>query len=504
MMNGPEKSPFTRLKPLRLLGFVVILVGFGWFLWKHQPVTLSVSQDHKSKPVEQVFLGPRNSLAVLSFLPGEGGDTPAYLGKGVARELVDFFALEPGLQLIAATSSLFLAGGGENLDQAAQRLQAANLLYGTVTLREGSFQLDASLWSARLKRISWSGSFNGKLDQADWILNEVYRAVVDELPLRRHSSGPSRPLAANNAWLEYLQGRELMLAGLPGDARNHLRRAIEIEPGYSAARLALARIELAGSPPGRKEALTAVDLILRQDSENAHALGLRSYIERNLDWNWSDAVESASRAVALLPGDAALHNLAGQALFSNGRHREAEEHFREAVTRDPLNLNHRLGLGLAQEFIGEYDEALKTYRILLGLKPDFPGAHACRARIKLLQDNPDSALRESEQESDVFWKRYSRVLALSGQGLIQEADSQWKKLKSEYSELAAFQFAEIAAYMGRNDEAFEWLEAARLQKDGGMRELLGNRFLAGLHGDPRWLEMLTELGFPLDADRLSD
>ena len=199
-----------------------------------------------------------------------------------------------------------------------------------------------------------------------------------------------------------------------------------------------------------------------------------------------------------------MHNLAGQALFSNGRHREAEEHFREAVTRDPLNLNHRLGLGLAQEFIGEYDEALKTYRILLGLKPDFPGAHACRARIKLLQDNPDSALRESEQESDVFWKRYSRVLALSGQGLIQEADSQWEKLKSEYSELAAFQFAEIAAYMGRNDEAFEWLEAARLQKDGGMRELLGNRFLAGLHGDPRWLEMLTELGFPLDAETPND
>ena len=222
------------------------------------------------------------------------------------------------------------------------------------------------------------------------------------------------------------------------------------------------------------------------------------------DWSWQAAVDSALGAVRQAPGDAGLLNLAGQALFSIGRHREAAEHFSQAIVRDPLNLNIRPGLGLAQEYQGDYDEALKTYRLLLGLNPGFPGAHALRARIKLLQDNPDSALRESEQEADPFWKSYSRTLALAGQGKTDEALAQWRELQAGQGDAAAFQFAEIAVSLGREDEAISWLEIARSKRDAGMRELLGNRFLAGLHQDPRWTQMLTELGFPLDAAGLND
>lgn len=504
MMNHFETRGFLQRKLLLLLTLILVSSGIGWFIWKHHPATFSVSQSHESSIVEQVFVGPRNSLAVLTLLPGEDSDTPQYLGKGVPRELAGLFALEPGLQLTAATSSLFLDRASENLDLAAQSLQAANLLYGAVTLREESLRLEAKLWNARRKKVSWSGSFEREVDQAEWLLMDVYKAVVDELPLRHRAATPPRPLAENKSWLDYLQGSELLLAGMAGEAEKYLRRAIEIEPRNSSARLALARIALANSPLGREEALAEIDRILQQEPDSAGALGLRSYIERNLDWNWPTAVETASRAVALLPGDASLHNLAGQALFSMGRHSEAVEHFKEAVLRDPLNLNLRLGQGLAQEFLGQFDEALKTYRILLGLKPDFPGAHACRARIKLLQGNPDSALRESEQEIDAFWKSYSRILAMSGQGRTQEADTQFEKMISEHSDVAAFQFAEIAAFMDRPDEAFEWLEIARLQRDGGMRELLGNRFLAPLHGDSRWPEMLGELGFPLDGAGQND
>ena len=504
MMNGPRKSLFTRLKPLRLLGFTVILLGFVWFVWKHLPATVSVSDAPVSATVERVYLGPPNSLAVLSFSPGADDKTPEYLSRGFARELAELLVAEPSLQLTATTSSLFPDAGMEDPDIAAQRLQVAYLVTGTIVLAGDRIRLEAGLWDARRKEMAWEASRESGLREIDVLLNEVSAALLEQLPITRRGQTLAYGRVSPEAWLAYLQGRDLAAQGSFGAAMNLIDRAIELQPRYSAAQLERARLVLAASPPGRDEALAGIEGIPGDDPLFSRGLGLRSYIERNLDWNWAAAADSATNAVRLLPGNASLRNLAGQALFSAGRHHDAVDHFSKAVVRDPLNLNIRLGLGLAQEYLGQYDEALKTYRVLLGMKPDFPGAHAFRARIKLLQENPDSALRESEQENNPFWKKYSRVLALAGQGKPDEAVEQWEDLIAGHGDSAAFQFAEIAAYLGRIDESFNWLETARLHRDAGMRELLGNRFLTPLHGDSRWPELLNELGFPLDSDRLND
>jgi tetratricopeptide (TPR) repeat protein len=93
--------------------------------------------------------------------------------------------------------------------------------------------------------------------------------------------------------------------------------------------------------------------------------------------------------------------------------RGGSELLEASIQRDPLHLGSRLQLGLLQEFSGRYDEALATYRKLLSLHPQYPAARACRARVKVLQGKPESALRESGQEADPFWRRYSEILALT-------------------------------------------------------------------------------------------
>jgi tetratricopeptide (TPR) repeat protein len=504
MLNRPDKDRLLRLKPLRLLGFATILLCFAWFAWKHLSVTVSVPNAPVSSTVERVYLGPRNSLAVLAFSSGDDGATPEYLGRGVVRELVDVLAAEPTLQLTAATSSLFPEAGMTDLEVAAQRLQVAHLVSGTIVLSGDRIRLQAALWDTHRKEVTWEGSREHSLQEVDALLYGVAADLLSQLPLNGRSPAAVYSRVPAEAWLDFVQGRDLAAMGSHDAARTYVERAVGLDPRFSAAQLELARLALTASPPGRDAAMAAIRDVLSRNPNLPRALGLRSYIERNLDWNWAGAADSAAAAVRLLPGDAGLLNLAGQALFSVGRHREAVEHFSGAVVRDPLNLNIRLGLGLAQEYLGQYDEALKTYRILLGLKPDFPGVHALRARIKLQQDNPDSALRESDQENDPFWKSYSRILALAGQGKQEEAASQWGEMVAGYGDVAAFQFAEIAACLGRIDAAFSWLHTARAQKDGGMRELLGNRFLAGLHSDPRWPELLISMELPLDGEGRND
>jgi TPR repeat protein len=58
---------------------------------------------------------------------------------------------------------------------------------------------------------------------------------------------------------------------------------------------------------------------------------------------------------------------------------------------------------------------------------------------------------------------------------------------------AAYQLAEIYAFGGDVDEAFNWLDRAWRQRDGGMSELIGNYFFSNLENDARWRELLIRI-----------
>jgi hypothetical protein len=60
----------------------------------------------------------------------------------------------------------------------------------------------------------------------------------------------------------------------------------------------------------------------------------------------------------------------------------------------------------------------------------------------------------------------------------------------------AYQIAEVYGWRGENDHAFEWLERAYRQRDGGMIYLPFDRFLAPLRGDPRFRALLAKLKLP--------
>ena len=58
----------------------------------------------------------------------------------------------------------------------------------------------------------------------------------------------------------------------------------------------------------------------------------------------------------------------------------------------------------------------------------------------------------------------------------------------------AFQIAEVYAFRGEADAAFEWLERAYVQRDTGLAETKANPYLRSLHGDTRWNVFLRKMG----------
>jgi serine/threonine-protein kinase len=62
--------------------------------------------------------------------------------------------------------------------------------------------------------------------------------------------------------------------------------------------------------------------------------------------------------------------------------------------------------------------------------------------------------------------------------------------------LLAYQIAEVYAWRGETDKAFEWLQISYDNHDTGALSLLIDPLMRGLRHDPRYKNLVAKLGLP--------
>jgi len=497
-------------------------LGEGVLVPDSSEATSRVAQPSRSS---QVYYGPPHSIAVLPFNcarypgvetdsdPGKDEvsglpDVDPVLAYGLAESLQELLVQIPGLQVTATTSSFFFADSTEDLPVLAERLRVRHLLDGCIRRSGESLQVEMSVYDVRARTYPWLQSWDVLPDGLSELMNQIVAGAANEV---RIGSGDGAPAAEwrFEVWRLMQEARfryrQMDPAGLE-HARAAYENVLQREPGFALAWLGLAEIYLQPawpSPdnvPGYEHSRRAAKRALQLNPELAGAHLVLSRINRVHDWDFEQAREESRLALDLSSGDAAVLENASAIEFIFGRFQPAINLLERAISRNPVVLNLLLRLGLAYEFAGDYDQALVTYRQLLGLNPDYPGVYAFRARVKLAQSKPEAALDESEQELQPFWQRYAQILALDALGRFEESDPLLEAMTRENSHDAAFQLAEIHAMRDDIERAFEWLARAREQHDGGMSEILGNPLLGALHEDPRWLELVVQMGLTREPE----
>jgi TolB-like protein/thioredoxin-like negative regulator of GroEL len=493
--------------PLLLL-FLAVFAVYGLNRLGWLPGSESANKAVDTAPAaREAYLGPVRSLAVLPLLDRSPAGDQGWFARGVAGELIHCLAGLDDFQVTAPVSAFFFRSGEGNPQVIAERLQAAYLLLGESELEGENVKLDVRLYDARRREVTWSGRFEQTTEQVFELLETLRAQIMENMASGDSEACHWRDPGDVQPWLAYLKGRDLLdppTPPVPGLARVRFEEALQFAPAYAVARAGIAQAAIVERPPRIDMARASIEAALTLDPGLPEALALRSHIERTVDWYWDAAAATALMGLQRTPGDAGLMAEAARALFSAGQFEESVRYMSESLRRDPINLNSRLSLGLAQEFAGDDEGALSTYRQLLRLRPEFPAAHAFRARIRAIQEKPESALEESELENDEFWGLYARALALTAAAQAGQADNVLEEIVNRHGDHAAFQLAEIMAYRGDADAAFGWLETAWLQRDGGLAGIVGNRLLQALHDDPRWPELLSRLGLPLDAEGAND
>lgn len=96
------------------------------------------------------------------------------------------------------------------------------------------------------------------------------------------------------------------------------------------------------------------------------------------------------------------------------------------------------------------------------------------------------------------WEKLSgEALAYYVVGRREEADKALEKLIATHQGDSAYQIAEIYAFRGEINKAFEWLDRAYRQRDPGLPELKTSPLMKSLRQDPRYTELLKKLRLPI-------
>jgi tetratricopeptide (TPR) repeat protein len=213
----------------------------------------------------------------------------------------------------------------------------------------------------------------------------------------------------------------------------------------------------------------------------------------NYDWDFARADEAFKKALELDPaGAGALSHSAGLAR-TLGRLDEALELSKKAIVEDPLRALTTYNLSMTYYYKGELDKAEAAARKAIDLAPGLSGVYYRLSNTLLAQGKHDAALQSILRENEDGWLLEGLPLVYYKLNRKVEAEKALDNLIQKHGDGSAFQIAEAYAYRGEKDKAFEWLELAHKQRDGGTAQMLADPLLRNLHNDARWLLFLQKM-----------
>jgi len=179
-----------------------------------------------------------------------------------------------------------------------------------------------------------------------------------------------------------------------------------------------------------------------------------------------------------------------------GEIKEAEKLARQAIELDPLAYLARGNLARILLAEGKLDEANAEARKSAELQPAGAGNHRWQAVVAVLRGDGEAALREAQLEPNEGYRRFELALAHYARGDRSAADAALAEMVARDRNLLAYQIAEVYAWRGEADKAFEWLQISYDNHDTGALSLLIDPLMRGLRGDPRYKGMLEKIGLP--------
>jgi len=389
--------------PAVAAGLALLVIVAGSALWQRP-------WERREEPAlvaNMAFpLPDKPSIAVLPFSNMSEDQSQEYFADGMTEDLITDLSKISGLFVIARNSSFSYKGQKVQLRQVAEDLGVRYVLKGSVRRAGDEVRINAQLIDATTGGHVWAERYDRKLDNIFAVQNTITERIVQALELHLTDTEQEQldkaPKKINvEAYDLTLTARRLLTRfdyKAAAEARDLLRRAIEIDPAYTEAYSLLGfyyfdewRVWGTERDQNLARALElGTEAVKLSPSDPAPHVLLAVVHQWRREFDKANA--AANKALALQPNDAITLSNLGSMLKLAGRYEEALELLQQAVRLDPFHPPNYLEL-LADAYwgVGNYSQCIRVAERGVAIDPNFVGLYGSLAVCYAALDRDEEA-----------------------------------------------------------------------------------------------------------------
>jgi TolB-like protein len=458
---------------------------------------------------------PPQSIAVLPFANLSDDRENAYLGDGIAEDVIGALTRIAGLHVAARTSAFSFRDKQESLATIGEQLNVATVLQGSVRRAGNRVRITVQLVSVVDGYHLWSERYDRELTDVFVVQDEIAGAIASRLELT---------LLPPKTAVEQASPAQVQAYDLIAEGRAHLRkrggailharsafeRAIALDPNSAVAHALLgdalrlsAQNGMISAADGMRLGTAAVERAIALDPECAEAIGTWGMLQLNFGTDATLAMPLLERSLALNPRQSELRALyAHWGLITTLREdvRGLAE-LERAVRDDPLSsfvaIIHALGLSV----IGRYAEAkAEAHRAIALDEHSFFGGYAMGTFVYAWAGDADGAFAIAERGMQLFgrhpWllQELPAMYLLRGDRRCAEAIYDELKARAITSTVPHYSLAVAALRLGYVEEGLQEAHRSASKRDTIGPILARTPGLESLRDHPAFQTMLGQLG----------
>jgi TolB-like protein/DNA-binding winged helix-turn-helix (wHTH) protein/Tfp pilus assembly protein PilF len=350
-----------------------------------------------SETQEMVLPSDKPSIAVLPFVNLSGSQENEYFSDGLTETVLYTLARLPNLLVAARTSSFVFKDTIKDVRDIATELGVSHVLEGSVQRSGNRIRVTAQLVRSNDGFHLWSESYDENVDDVFKVQDEISAKVSIALlgTFRGNSAAVSTisvdtlDPAAYDHYLMALNDIRLISFESLQRAENHLIEALEIDDGFTEARVSLGHLFIDQAYTGMKQwpevmprAQQQADELFRSASPGLQAEGLQATIDgydaiREFDRaRIGLAAGKLARIIEQRPNSIWLNSWLSLFQLQTGDVDLALATIERGLTRDPLSGGMHSKRGEALYALGRYEDAARAFARVRELQPNMPGGYS--------------------------------------------------------------------------------------------------------------------------------
>lgn len=350
------------------------------------------------------------AVAVLPFENLGMSPEQDYFANGLTSDLITDLSKIGGFLVIAPGSVNSRSDG--DLSKRSMSLDVDYVVLGSVQRSGDRLRVNIQLFEASAERAVWGERYDGLMQDVfslqDRLSSELIRTLKVELgPIERDALAkrPTRSVEAYDQFLRGLSAHGHRSSGENLTAKDHFRRAIELDPTFARAYAGLAMAHSRDAIDGwtsqpLDSLVLAKELVDKAESLDA-SLPQVHFVTGQIELFQRDhraALKAAQRAIQIDPNYADAYALSAWILNYAGRPDEARKAMTKALRLNPSPSASYLEVLGEIEFVQRrYADSVATFERVLDINPEYMRARLWLAAALAYEGPQDMAQWQSTQ-----------------------------------------------------------------------------------------------------------